>query len=108
MIRMNPAHDCVSPAGCIDLRGETPPPGQVNVQHQDKPLSYMIDDFKRCSQGYSKQADGCCHKTVVERCSDCSFKEECKHDWIMESPYNKQELSFCKKCNALKRLTEEK
>lgn len=56
---MNPAHDTVNPPGCV-----------VN---QDKPLSYMIDDFKRCSSGYEKQADGCCHKTVIERCSDCSY-----------------------------------
>ena len=102
MIRMNPAHDTVNPPGQIVNKIHD------NVKYQDKPLSYMIDDFKRCSQGYAKQADGCCHKTVIERCSDCSFKEECKHDWIMESPYNKQERSFCKKCNALKRLTEEK
>lgn len=25
---------------------------------------------------YDKLSDGCCHKTVQERCADCSFKEE--------------------------------
>ena len=34
---MNPAHDTVHPSG------------QANVVHQDKPLSHMIDDFKRCA-----------------------------------------------------------
>jgi len=25
---------------------------------------------------YDKMSDGCCHKTVQERCQDCSFREE--------------------------------
>lgn len=53
MIRMNPAHDCVSPPGSTKYSGETLPAGcvtfngQENVQHQDKPLVKEIDDYKR-------------------------------------------------------------
>lgn len=25
---------------------------------------------------YAKMSDGCCHKTVVEYCADCPFKEK--------------------------------
>ena len=46
---MNPAHDCVTPAGTLDYRSVTPPPGVVCPTNQDKPLGYMIDDFKRCT-----------------------------------------------------------
>lgn len=24
--------------------------------------------------GYQKERDGCCHRTVIERCSDCAYK----------------------------------
>lgn len=26
--------------------------------------------------GYPKQADGCCHKTVIDRCPECPYHEK--------------------------------
>ena len=48
MIRMNPAHDTKTPAGCIDLRGETPTTGTWKnpVLEQEKPLAKAIDEYK--------------------------------------------------------------
>lgn len=51
------------------------PPGQISPARQVKTLDKEIEEFKARMSGYSKQEDGCCHKTVLERCSDCSFNK---------------------------------
>jgi hypothetical protein len=41
-----------------------------------EPTEEEIDSvlkFGKARPIYPKMADGCCHKTVIQRCTDCSF-----------------------------------
>jgi len=79
MMKIPPQHNTEHPPGQI-----VNPVGVVSPTKQIKDLASEISDFhlshpmramEKHKEVYRKTVDGCCHKTVQEKCEDCAYKK---------------------------------